>query len=99
MDPFDTVNQQGPCELNYWRHPGHWRSGSGCVATRRLRRSEQLAFIVERRRCCRYRQDLRQCATPGSTCFSSPSCDFQYAHGFAFVSDLGAAKLAEVTWR
>jgi hypothetical protein len=35
------------------------------------------------------------CATPGFHGYIIAICDFQYAHGFAFVSDLGAAKLAE----
>ena len=33
--------------------------------------------------------------TPGFQGYVIAQCNFQYAHGFAFVSDLGAAKLAE----
>jgi hypothetical protein len=34
-------------------------------------------------------------ATPGFQGYIIAQCNFQYAHGFAFISDLGAQRLAE----
>jgi hypothetical protein len=34
-------------------------------------------------------------ATPGFQGFIIAQCNFQYAHGFAFISDYGANKVAE----
>lgn len=97
MDPFDTVNQEGPCELNYYGGiPATGAPAPAAVATPSVEAGEQLAFIVSSgggvvgtdKTCA-------ECATPGFHGYIIAICDFQYAHGFAFVSDLGAAKLAE----
>ena len=34
-------------------------------------------------------------ATPGFQGYMNATCNFQYAHGFAFISDVGANKVSE----
>ena len=39
--------------------------------------------------------NLGVAATPGFQGYMIASCNFQYGHGFAFISDLGASRVAE----
>jgi hypothetical protein len=97
MDPFDTVNQQGPCEINYYGNiPATGAPAPAAVTTPSVEAGEQLAFIVSSGGgVVGTDKSCAACATPGFHGYVIAICDFQYAHGFAFVSDLGAAKLAE----
>jgi hypothetical protein len=97
MDPFDTVHQQGPCQINYYGGiPATGAPAPAAVTTPVVEAGEQLAFIVSSGGAVIGTDKLcAECATPGFHGYIIAICDFQYAHGFAFVSDLGSAKLAE----
>lgn len=89
LDPFGTVTQAGACKLNYY---GETTGGgaapaaqtSGTVAAGKL-----LIFTLSTG------GNLGIAATPGFQGYMIAQCAFQYAHGFAFISDVGAQKLAE----
>lgn len=96
-DPLETEPQEGACVLNYYGNiPATGAPAPAAVTTPVINAGEQLAFIVSSgggvvgtdKTCA-------ACATPGFHGYVIAVCDFQYAHAFAFVSDLGAAKLAE----
>ena len=97
MDPFDTVNQQGPCQINYYGGiPATGAPAPAAVTTPVVEAGQQLAFIVSSGGAVvGTDKTCAECATPGFHGYIIAICDFQYAHGFAFVSDLGSAKLAE----
>ncbi|MEN6534154.1 MAG: hypothetical protein ABFD89_10865 [Bryobacteraceae bacterium] len=96
-DPFETAAQSGTCALNYY---GNIASTGGeapdAVTTPEVEAGEQLAFIVSSGgSVVGTDKSCTACATPGFHGYVIAVCNFQYAHGFAFVSDLGSANLAE----
>jgi len=96
-DPFDTDPQSGACTLNYYGNiPSTGAPAPAPVTTPSVDGGEQLAFVmstgggvVGTTKTC------TGCATPGFNGYMIAICNFQYAHGFAFVSDLGAARVSE----
>ncbi|MEN6534155.1 MAG: hypothetical protein ABFD89_10870, partial [Bryobacteraceae bacterium] len=85
------------CQMNYYGNiPATSGEAPDAVTTPSIEGGEQLAFIVSSggsvvgtTKAC------AACATPGFHGYIIAICNFQYAHGFAFVSDMGSAKLAE----
>lgn len=87
-DPFGTTTQAGACTLNYYGEtpgggapPAAQTSGviaAGSVAVFTLSAGGTHGIT----------------ATPGFQGYIIAQCRFQYAHAFAFVSDLGAARLS-----
>jgi len=90
-DPFGTVGQSGGCTLNYY---GTFASdptktffqqkttsdvGAGQTAVATLSGGGTNGIA----------------AVPGFQGYMIAQCAFQYAHGYAFISDFGATKLAE----
>jgi hypothetical protein len=99
-DPFGTENQSGTCELNYFGNlPATLAPAPSPVTTPEINAGEQLAIVMSSGGAVVGSTDppkaCAACATPGFQGYIIAVCDFQYAHGFAFVSDLGASKLAE----
>ncbi|MEN6532066.1 MAG: hypothetical protein ABFD89_00280, partial [Bryobacteraceae bacterium] len=96
-DPFSTVNQGGVCYLNYYGNvPATGGAAPPEVTTPEVETGEQLAFIVSSGgSVVGTSKTCAQCATPGFHGYIIAICNFQYAHGFAFVSDIGSANLAE----
>jgi hypothetical protein len=84
-DPFSTGPQSGPCTLN-------WFSGTTSpVATPfpGLTANPTLAIASGT-----VSTGLASILVPGFQGYMIAVCNFQFAHGFAFISDLGAQKLA-----
>jgi hypothetical protein len=78
-DPFGTPTQQGPCTLNFFGTNAPAAVTSASIPAGA--NSPQGVFLAST-------------VAPNFTGYVIAVCNFQYAHGFAFVSDVGARNLA-----
>ncbi len=94
---YGSTEQSGTCELNYYGAiPATKGAAPVAVTTPEVGAGEQLAFIVSSGgSVVGTDKTCTACATPGFHGYMIAICNFQYAHGFAFVSDQGSARLAE----
>jgi hypothetical protein len=87
-DPFGTTTQAGACTLNYYGQG----AGGGAPP------SPQTSAVIAAGDTAVFTLSAGGThgitATPGFQGYIIAQCRFQYAHGFAFISDLGAAKLS-----
>jgi len=77
-DPFGTTAQVGTCTLNFY---GSSAPSGGVFITPSIATGTVYA-------------NLASTLAPGFSGYIIAVCNFQYAHGFAFVSDVGARNLA-----
>ena len=98
-DPFANQNtrlQAGTCTLNYY---GGTTGGGAAPAAQTtnaaVEAGAQLLFVLSSG------GNLGVAATPGFQGYIIAQCRFQYAHGFAFVTDgpIGQARLLKAIWR
>jgi len=88
VDPFGTAAQTGTCSLNWYgnatttSNPAASTLGSGGVGSTTGIAAGTVATA------------LASVSVPGFNGYMIAVCNFQFAHGFAFVSDLGARNLA-----
>lgn len=87
-DPFGTINQSGTVTLNYYGTTSGGGAQPPLATSGVISAGQELVFDV-------YSGGSGIAATPGFTGYVIASANFQYCHGFAFISDLGAQKLAE----
>jgi hypothetical protein len=94
-DPIGTTGQSAACRLHYYGTPATTPQSTPVIAA-----GEQLAFtlssgggVVGTTKTCAAVGPL-QCAAPGFHGYMIAVCDFQFAHAMAFVSDLGASRVA-----
>jgi hypothetical protein len=88
LDPFGTKTQQGTCDINYYGNSTGGGAAPPKVTSPVVPAGTELVFLVSS-------GGGGVAATPGFQGYIIASCAFQYAHGFAFISDLGSQKLAE----
>ncbi len=77
-DPFGTAAQVGTCTLNFY--------GSGAPSPN--------TFVTPSVASGTVYANLASTVSPGFSGYIIAVCNFQFAHGFAFVSDVGARNLA-----
>jgi hypothetical protein len=87
-DPFGTVNQSGTVTLTYYASNGS--TPPGPYTSNSIAAGQELVFDAYSGNTA---QNIQ--ATANFTGYVIASANFQYCHGFAFISDLGAQKLAE----
>jgi hypothetical protein len=107
IDPFGTVNQSGACTLNFYGVAGgatvnaNLSSNIGLQTTPTIPAGGMFVMTLYGGGGV---QDISgtftgcsgtNCQLPGFRGYMIASCNFQYGHGFAFISDLGAQKLAQ----
>lgn len=88
-DPFGTAPQAGPCRLNYY---GETTGGGAAPA------AQTSAVIPSGRTLTATLSsggNFGIAATPGFQGYVIAQCNFQYGHGFAYISDVGANRIAE----
>ena len=88
-DPFGTAPQAGPCKLNYY---GETTGGGAAPA------AQTSAVIPSGRTLTATLSsggNYGIAATPGFQGYVIAQCNFQYGHGFAYISDVGANRIAE----
>jgi hypothetical protein len=89
LDPFGTAQQTGIVTLNYY---GGTTGGGAAPAAQKSQpvpAGAELVFTLSNG------GNLGVAATPGFQGYIIAQANFQWCHGFAFISDLGAQKLAE----
>ncbi|MEO7143267.1 MAG: hypothetical protein ABI165_07150 [Bryobacteraceae bacterium] len=90
QDPFGTTPQQGTVKLNYY---GGTTGGGAAPAAQTtnavLPAGQELIFTLSNG------GNLGIAATPGFQGYIIAASKFQYCHAFAFISDLGAQRVAE----
>jgi len=79
-DPFGTTPQSGTCTLNWYGS-----AFTGATPTPTINSGTSYTLLVS---------TTLNNVTGGFTGYMIAVCRFQYAHGFAFISDLGARNLA-----
>jgi hypothetical protein len=79
-DPFGTTPQSGTCTLNWYG-----AAFTGATPTPTINSGTSYSLLVS---------STLNSVTGGFTGYMIAVCRFQYAHGFAFISDLGARNLA-----
>ena len=88
-DTAGTATQAGPCTLNYF---GSTTGGGAAPAAQKsgvVNAGSQLLFTLSGG------GNLGIAMTPGYQGYMIATCNFQYAHGFAFISDVGANRVSE----
>ena len=89
MDPFGTINQTGTVKLWYY---GTLTGGTPVVQppiTQAIPAGQELIFTLSAG------GNFGATSMPGFEGYIIAVANFQYCHGFAFISDVGAQKLAE----
>jgi hypothetical protein len=88
-DPYGTSPQSGNCELNYYgATTGGGAAPSKQTTTTPLQGGQTATFTLSSG------GTNGIAATPGFQGYMIAICNFRYAHGFAFVSDVGAQRLS-----
>ncbi len=88
-DPFGTAPQSGACKLNYYGETTGGGAAPAAQTSQVVATGKQLLFTLSSG------GNLGIAATPGFQGYMIAQCGFQYAHGFAFISDVGAQKISE----
>ena len=89
LDPYGTTPQQGACQIYYY---GETTGGGAAPATQTsgvVAAGKQLVWTLSSG------GNLGIAATPGFQGYIMAKCAFQFAHGFAFISDVGANRVSE----
>ena len=89
LDPFGTVPQRGPCTMYYYGTTNGTGAAPNSQTSGTVNEGSQLVATLSGG------GNLGVAATPGFQGYMIASCNFQYGHGFAFISDLGASRVAE----
>jgi hypothetical protein len=82
-DPFSTTPQTGSCTANYY---GANAPPSGDFVTEKATPTPITSGTAG--------ATLASTVAPGFQGYMIATCSFQFAHGFAFISDIGARNLA-----
>ncbi len=110
-DQLGTPNQAGACTLNYFGNAAgvavpvlQTGQNAGVAVTPSVPSGGQVVMILSAGAGTVYAQGTTPatptvacagCAPVGFQGYMIADCGFQYAHGYAFISDLGATKLAQ----
>ena len=90
LDPFGTSPQTGTVTLNYYgTTSGGGAAPAAFTTTSPVPGGSELIFTLSNG------GNYGVPATPGFEGYIIAQANFQYCHGFAFISDVGAQKLAE----
>lgn len=89
LDPYGTVPQRGPCTLYFYGATAGGGAAPGAQTSGTVNEGTQLIMTASGG------GNLGLVAVPGFQGYVIARCNFQYGHGYAFVSDLGATRVAE----
>jgi hypothetical protein len=89
LDPFGTSPQTGPVTLNYYGSTTGGGAAPPAAKSQNIPAGQELIFTLSGG------GNFGIAATPGFEGYIIAVAQFQYCHGFAFISDVGAQRLAE----
>jgi hypothetical protein len=89
LDPFGTTPQNGPVTLNYYGNTTGGGAAPPAFKTQTVPAGQELIFTLSGG------GNFGTPATPGFSGYIIAVAQFQFCHAFAFISDVGAQKLAE----
>jgi hypothetical protein len=89
VDPFGTAPQSGPCKLNYYGETTGGGAAPAAQTSAVIPAGKTLTAVLSTG------GTYGITATPGFQGYMIAQCQFQYAHGFAFISDVGANRVSE----
>jgi hypothetical protein len=89
LDPFGTTPQSGPVVLNYYGSTTGGGAAPPAFKTQTVPAGQELIFTLSGG------GNFGVPATPGFNGYIIAVAQFQYCHAFAFISDVGAQRLAE----
>jgi hypothetical protein len=89
QDPFGTETQEGPCTIYYYGSTTGGGAAPAAQTTSSIAAGTQAVWTLSSG------GNYGIAATPGFQGYVIARCLFQYAHGYAFISDVGASKLAQ----
>ena len=89
VDPFGTSPQAGTCKINYYGETTGGGAAPAAQTSQVVAAGKLLLFTLSSG------GNLGMAATPGFQGYSIAQCGFQYAHGFAYISDVGSTKVSE----
>lgn len=89
LDPFGTATQAGTVRLFYYGNTTGGGAAPAPQTSQTVVAGNELIFTLSNG------GNLGVAATPGFQGYMIATANFQYCHAFAFISDLGAQKLAE----
>ena len=90
QDPFGTANQTGTCKLNFYGGTTGGGAAPAAITTQAIPAGNTLVFSLSAGGSFGVGT-----GAAGFQGYMIAQCSFQYAHGYAFISDLGAQKLAQ----
>jgi len=88
LDPFGTKTQQGTCVINYYGGTTGGGAAPAAATSPVVAPGAELVFLLSS-------GGGGVAATPGFQGYIIAQCAFQYAHAFAFISDLGGKTVGE----
>lgn len=88
LDTVGTTPQSGTCTLNYFGATTGGGASPAAQTSQTVPAGAQLTFTLSSG------GSFGIAATSGFQGYIIATCNFQYAHGFAFISDVGAQRLA-----
>lgn len=88
-DPYGTEGQEGPCTIYYYGATTGGGAAPAPQTTGTITAGTQAIWTLSSG------GNYGIAATPGFQGYIIARCLFQYAHGYAFISDVGASKLAQ----
>jgi len=88
-DGFGTSPQTGACKLSYYGETSGGGAAPVAQISEKIPAGRQLLAVLSSG------GNYGIAATPGFQGYLIAQCAFQYAHGFAFISDVGATRVSE----
>ncbi|HPT27761.1 MAG TPA: hypothetical protein PLZ95_15185 [Bryobacteraceae bacterium] len=94
-DPYDTPDQEGPCTLYFYGMTGAVDTNPPTQTSGTVPAGKSLIFTLSNGGGVQGASTATVNAAPDFTGYMIARCNFQYAHGYAFISDLGIRNWAQ----
>jgi hypothetical protein len=93
-DPFGTATQEGTCTINYYGHTTGGGAAPAAVTTPRVPAGQHAVWTLSSGGTIQTAGGTIA-AAPGFQGYIIAVCNFQFGHGYAFISDIGSGRLAQ----